>query len=468
MTLKKIVLAIVILVAFIITACGSQRTTTFVNLPKPVGDRYQTNVTVQTVGDVEDVKIGSPYLNVNFSNTGDGAGSNETEITCINSSGRCATMIEYNWGDFYTNSQFSSAEVYSPDGDLIEARITLKFKDASFLRMFACGSCTIDVSRLTMQYIPDSSGWPQLSRIIYVDEYGFASNTGVVAFGPGAIWDNASEIFPEYSRWGFWETYTSPVTAVKTALDNARERLVSETPTYKVVDEDGPSEVIGRQTGMKMYFEGEYVGDINLIYSNNIGRMPNTPWIGAGALSRIEWVFTNGNYYALSILSSRLDPRPTALYVFTNNTQDCTTVESTNYTNLYALTRSEEIPGAFLTIYSGGHVGKITETVTTSEGSDTVEIGNGGGVYYSVLGNPSLEDVQLAHNLLDLMGRGGIVATKFFYSTRPEQGNGILYYLATLTMMVAEPENVLDAYGVDSGLLDRVGFPNLEQFFVLP
>lgn len=461
-----LVIAIVLggIVFVVVSALWPSTTTTFVNLPMPAITKYQTNVSVQTVGDVAQVRVGSPLMSVDFSSTGDGAGANETQEVCIKQ--QCATTIEYNWGNFYTNGILSSVTGYNPQGELVEARITLKYEDASFLRIFACGAgCTVDLSRLVLLYLPDEEGWPRLQQAIYVEEYGFASNTAVVATGPGAVWNDAAKIFPQYAHWGFWETETQPVQAVKAALEAARVELEVAIPTYKIVDEDGPSEVIDRQTGMRMYVRGKHAGDINFTYCNNWGRMPNTPFIGSGALCRLEWVMTDGAYYALSVMSSKLDPRPTSFYVFSEDKRTAEAVEATPVTQLYGTIREGGLPGVFLAIYSAGGVGKISDTVSGGDTLDTVDIGEGGGVFYSVVGDPSLDDVQLAHGLLSLMGRGGIVATRFFYATQPDRGNGLLYYTAALTLMQADDELALAEYGFDGGLLDRVGFPPLDAFF---
>ncbi len=128
---------------------------------------------------------------------------------------------------------------------------------------------------------------------------------------------------------------------------------------------------------------------------------------------------------------------------------------------LYDKTRNGEIPDVDFAIYSSGFIGKITGTVVTSEGSGTADVGEGGGLFYSVIGDPTAEQILDAKNNLDLLGWGGIRATGFHYATSPNSGNGIYYYLAALSLVKADREVLLTRYGTDVGILDRVGFPTI-------
>lgn len=65
-------------------------------------------------------------------------------------------------------------------------------------------------------------------------------------------------------------------------------------------------------------------------------------------------------------------------------------------------------------------------------------------------------------NFLDLTGLPGVKALGFYYPTSQASGNGIHYFLSTSALTLVSPEKVLEKYGVDVGLLDRVGFPILE------
>jgi len=279
-----ILLAVFVLTA---TACDLGTTTTFADLPAPAGGKYPTSQFVQKVGDTEQVSMISPLLAVYYNDTGKGAGGTNSEIATID--GNSAVMTEFVWGD-YLNGKIKSTEVFDVVGNLIESRITLQVDSASILQWFGgCFGCTIDRSRLVLQYFPDETGWPRLSRAVYLEEWG-TNSKDILALGQAAYWDGAAEVFPAYASWGFWESHSKPFDQVVGALEAARTGLQTVTPTYKVADEDSLSEIIGRQTGLKLYKNGEAWGAINFTYSNNWGRMPNTEYIGKpSSLSSRIW-----------------------------------------------------------------------------------------------------------------------------------------------------------------------------------
>ncbi len=455
--MRSTLLALALLLVFLVSACGT--TPLVADLPMPSTLWGQTTVTVQNVG-VEDLEIVNPLLEVRYSNTGEGAGSIQSEILEV--AGKNAKTLKFSWGEYLTNGELTSAMVFAPDGNPIEARITLRVPEMSLIHLFVAPRSTVDRSRLVLQYTYKDGAFV-MKDATYMEEWGF-SNNGMMTYGLQAWWKNASELFPEYSDWGFWENGTNAFSQVTAALEEARTVLSSTGPSWMVIDEDGPREVIGRQSGMKLYRNGVFAGDIVFTYQNLWGVMPNTPAIGKGALSRVEWKMADGTYRALSILAAQLSPRPTAIYIYSKTSAQADYVETTNWVPLYGKLNkhSQEVKDVLFAIYSAGGIGKLTSTVTTSEGSGTAEIGDGGGVFYGFFGKPRLADVMELRNFLDLTGLPGVKALGFYYPTSQASGNGIHYFLSTSALTLVSPEKVLETYGVDVGLLDRVGFPILD------
>lgn len=446
-----------VVLCFLLSGCYGP-TQSFIDLPAPSGGLYPTVQIVQTIGTTQDVSLQSPILSLNYGETGSGAGSMAYEAVTLTRTNTNGTMVETSWGD-WLESSIKTTESYDPDGKLIEGRVTMNLPKASILQWFGgCLSCTIDRSRLILQYVSPTPGeTPVLTAVYYLEEWGL-SNDDVLALGQWAIWENPADYFPNYTKWGFWETTASPFTQVTQALSLAKTNLKNVTPTMVVRDEDSVRELIGRQTGMQIYQNGNHVGQVAFTYKNSWGRMPNTDFIGKGALSRVE-IQMNDSCYAVSVLSPALSPRPTTLFVF----EDCSVadqVENTSsWTILYDQIRQNQIPGVHFAIYANGYIGKIT----SSDGEDTVDIGEGGGVFYSVIGQPTYEDIKLARYNLSLMGLGGIKASGFYYATSNLSGNGIDYYLATLILATAPEDVALRTFGCDIGVLDRVGMPILSQ-----
>ncbi|KKS32946.1 MAG: hypothetical protein UU94_C0001G0175 [Candidatus Collierbacteria bacterium GW2011_GWB2_42_12] len=453
--MKKIVIWL-FLVVFGLTGCGV--TQAFIDLPAPSGGLYPTVQIVQTIGDTQNVSLQSPVLTLKYGETGSGAGSMAYEAVTLTQTNINGTMLETSWGD-WLESNIKTTESYDPDGKLIEGRVLMNLPDASILQWFGgCFSCTIDRSRLILQYIaPEPGREPVLSTVYYLEEWGLSSKD-VLALGQWAVWENPSSLFPGYTEWGFWENTSSPFTQVTSALSLAKTNLKSVPPTLAVRDEDSIREIIGRQSGLQIYQNGNIVGQVLFTYKNNWGRMPNTEFIGKGALSRVE-ITMNDSCYAVSVLSPALSPRPTSLFVF----EDCGVAEAventSSWTVLYDQIRNEQIPGVYFAIYANGYIGKITSS--TSDGP--VDIGEGGGVFYSVIGQPVNEDFIEARQNLSFMGLGGIKASGFYYATSNVSGNGIDYYLATLILATAPEDLAMRSFGHDIGVLDRVGMPTVVE-----
>jgi hypothetical protein len=418
---------------------------------------------VQTVGTTEQVELMSPRVSVTYGETAAQAGGVAHEELRLKATGRSGTLVDVYWGD-WRQGRVRRAESYDPAGELVEGRVTLVLDQASLLQVLSgCGRCVIDRSRLVFSYVAPAPGQrPELREVLYLEEWG-TDSAARLGFGTTAVWADGGALFPEQRRWGFWETHASPFAQVTAALENARGALAGRPPTFQVTDLDGPRELIGRQTGLVVYRDGVRWGMIDFTYANGWGRMPNTPAIGQGALSRVEWRFGD-RYHAMSVLSPALSPEPTSLFVFSDDPEAAGRVERADWPSLYEQLRRREVPGVTFAVYAIGHVGEITGTVDTGDGLASVDIGQGGGVFYATVGDTSRENVRQAHRLLSLLGLGGIKASGNYYATKPQAGNGLSYYLAILRVLTAPPDDALTRFGDDVGVLDRPGFPEWEPF----
>lgn len=451
--MKRLTLIISLFLVIFLTACNG-KTPAFVDLPAPVGGKYPTSMITKSMGDTLDAQLQSPLISVEYGETHEGPGAVAMEKTTILANDLNGQMVETTWGDI-AEGTVKLTESYDPAGNLIEGRISLKLKKGSIFQWFkGCFSCTIDQSRVIISFLaPEPGQTPVLSDIYYMENWGTSSNN-VLAMGDAARWHDPAEIFPEYSEWGFWETYSS-TDMVIAALYAARDRLQNVAPDIKIVDEDSLSEIIGRQTGLRVYINGEFSGSIDLTYKNNFGHMPNTNFISKGSLSRVDFKFAD-ICQTISVINPPFPTSYSSLFVF----EDCSVadqVEGTNTLALYQAIRNHSVSGVHFAVYANGYIGDVTKSTSDS----TIKVGEGGGVFYSTLGDPSLEQLVYARNLISMMGRGGVDATGFGYATSTMSGTGIEEYLATLILAKAGPEEQLVKYGYDAGLIDRSGFLNL-------
>jgi len=450
---KYFLIALLSLIAVLLVGCD--QADSFVPLPPPVEEQYPMNQLVQTIGETEQVRMQAPFASVEFGQTGSFAGGLKLEEICLKQKDLCATMLSTTWGS-WSSATIERAEAYDPNGKLLGGWIEQSLPEASIFQwLHGCLSCTIQRSRVMLEYIsPEPGDTPILSNIYYFEEWGL-SRSAPFAFGTAHKWTkDLDTLFPEQALWGFWESHAGPFEQVISALNRADLVLRSVTPSVEVVDHDSVGrEFLGRQSGFTIVRGGLIVGSIDLTYSNTWGQMPNTSLISKGALSRVEW-HDGTDYYSMSVLSPALSPEPTSLYVF------CTTVECGDYVAhnqqqwplLYEQIRKNEIPGLEFAVYAIGHIGNITK----STGDSVVTVGQGGGVHYSIIGSPTVSQVDSAYRHLSLLGLNGVKALGLYYATKPNSGSGLEYYLSTVRLAMAP--NPLQTYGWDVGELDRVGF----------
>ena len=417
------------------------------------------NIQQLKVGDGQIMSITSPQLNVSYRENGKYAGKTATEVIRRND-GPTGTMLSTVWGS-WDKAELTLVNYYSPTGTLVSGLIDLRFEEASLFQLTPQKfGYTVDRSNVYLIY-ENQNGVMRLTQMQYAEKWGPGKRE--LAFGGYAIWKASSldKTLPnKYQTWGFWESAGTPANQVRDVLKAAVRSLDKQdvSPDFRVVDLDSGREVIGRQTGLTLYEKGKEWGNVVFTYGNAFGRQPNTRFIGNGALKLVEWNFGPDSYYLL-ILSPKVSPVGSALYIFTRSKDVVNEMYgySDNPQKLYARLR-EGYPDVFLAVYGIGDIGAVIK----SSGDSTVHVGDSGGVQFRTLGPVNYSDVMLAVNLLASLGPGQY-QNGFYYAYAPGSGSGLSYYLATLALMHAPRETVFRQFGQDVGLLDRVLIPNLNK-----
>jgi hypothetical protein len=431
----------------------------FVPAPPPVESENVMNISQISIGsdgDGQIMSITSPLLDVQYRENGDGAGKTATEVVTL-PNGQNGTMLSVVWGD-WTEAELTLVNYYG-EGVLTSAMIVAEFDEISLFQLTTGNSrYTVDRSQVILVYEQSPSGELQLRQLQYVEKWGLGLlDQDELLYGGYAVWmDDFEDILPRsYLTWGFWEENGVPATQVRDILKSALR--TSTEPEFEAVDRDSIREVIGRQTGLYLERDGIPWGKVVVEYSNTFGRQPNTELIGKGALSLIEWQLGEENYY-LIILSPRISPVGNSLYIFTTDSEEVSQLANSKNANnpmpLYDDLRNGVYENVFLTLYAIGDIGEVTE----SSGDSTTHVGDSGGVQWRSIGQVDKEDVQLANNLLSLLGPGQY-QMGLYYAYKPGSGSGMSYYLSTLTMSLFSD---LNSFNSDIGLLDRVLVPNFD------
>ena len=463
---KSFVLPVFLVTALLLAGCGGTNVRPFVPLSPPSGASYILSVQQVTVGeDAQLMNITSPHIGISYrENNGvsfalsEDVGKSATEIVEVG--GRQGTMTQFTWGD-WENATLTLNEYFGPEMQIVRGMVTLQFEEASILQIFTGhGDFVVDRSILRLIYeAPVPGEWPVLTEASYTELWGFKGDG--ILYGGNATWNSGLEfLLPEYSSWGFWELSASPADAVVSALRTVVARqLEGAIPNFEARDEDSVGrELIGRQTGLRLYQGGQSVGRIDFTYRNNWGRQPNTDLIGTGALSRVEW-HLGDQYFALLVLSPDLSPVGSSLYLFVDNEAVADQLTQANPVSLYSQLRENRFPEVFFAVWAEGDIGSVSAAVSGGEGG-SVKVGNQGGVQFRVLGNPGYADADLASNLLATLGQ----AQKYvglYYAYSPGSGSSLNYALAALQLVLADPERVLREPWLDVGVLDTVTVPNL-------
>jgi hypothetical protein len=409
------------------------------------------------------MNITSPVIDVIYRENGDGVGGTATEIITL-PNGSKGTMLSVKWGS-WDKASLQLVNYYDIDGLLVSGMVEARFDELSLFQLVT-DSWAYTLDRSSVMLIYEKGPLEEslvLKQLQYAEKWGPKSKE--LAYGGYAVWTSRfDELLPSsYQKWGFWEKNGTPADQVKTVLESAMEAANRGIqPEFKAVDEDSGREVIGRQTGLKFYTSGIYAGRCDFTYKNTWGRQPNTMLIGSGALSRIGCHINNQSYFIV-VLSPKISPTGSALYVFTTSEETADRLEtqynSDNASRLYDPLRRGEYEDVFLVTYGIGDIGEMNQS--TEDGS--VYIGDSGGVQWRTLGPVNYDSIVLASNLLALLGPAQY-QTGLYYAYEPGSGSGLSYYLASLRIMYAPKKTVFRIYGQDVGVLDRVLVPDLEQF----
>ncbi len=433
-----------------------------VPVPPPVGGKNIMTISQLKVGDSQIMSITSPTFDVAYRENGDGAGETATEVGTVfypDSTFVKGTMQSVKWGA-WDNSELDIIYYQDFNENDIAGMINARFESASLFQLRpGYTGYVIDRSNVFLIYnrVGDTL---KLTQIQYVEKWGPGRRE--LDLGGYAIWtENFESILPrDYLEWGFWEANGTPAVQVRDLLSSAMSTNI--VPNFKGVDQDSLSEFIGRQTGMKLYQGGNAYGSIMFEYRNFWGRQPNTSFIGDGALSNVTWLLGDKTYY-LVILSSKVSPVGSALYIFTDNKVTADLLSTREYADnpatLYAGLRRGAYDDVILAVHGIGDIGSITQS--TSE--DVIDIGDGGGVRFVTIGDVTYDNVVTASNLLAVMGSGQY-NTGFYYAYEPGKGSGLSYYLAAMRLKYADRDTAMSVFGQDIGVLDRVLIPDLSLF----
>lgn len=459
-------IAVVLVAPTVIDLVGNHPVAKFNPLPPPVFADNEANLALEDVQGTEQAVIDSSFFGVSYHESGADVGKTSSEVFRNYQTGEVGTAYEVTLGDWregvmrYTFSK-------DPNGCLIEGRVFARIDGASILQ-WAFGDIdrTLDRSTIVFQYVAlEPCATPTLVAVLYQEQWSLGGKDPL-AMGAYSVWNTGLDaLFPGYTEFGFWENTASPYSQVDDMLEAAEAALKTQKPDFQAVDRDSVKEIIGRQTGLTLYRDGAEWGKIAFSYKNNLGAMPNTKGIGKGALSQVTWQAGDKDYY-LMVLSPALAVSPTSLFVFTDSSVAVDQINQLKsqgeWPLIYSMIRNHELPGDTFGIYESGFIGDLTVVVPdANDYPQTKDIGDGGGIFYSTIGADQ-QKIQTAYQWLSLLGPGGTKATGFYYASEPGSGNGIVYYLASL--LISQGENSLYRYGQDVGLLDRVGFPELDAF----
>lgn len=479
---KKFLFCLLVLISLILASCNGNNPAPaapvqyFIPLPPPVNGKYPVTLNYHAGVGSETSKLLSPLFELSYEETKSGNGGVTSQRLWYLPTNKVATMQEVKWGDYFGGS-LKVVEYYDASHQcLVQGMVVLEVSDVTLWQwLFKDISRTFDRGEVALVYEALETCSPNLylTGIQYSERWG-TSSENILAMGATALWqDPTGVISPDFHKWGFWETSSTPFDTVTKALDSIRNTLDTgaKTPDLFIVDKDSVSEILGRQTGLHVYRNGVEVGKVELTYRNTLGRSPNTRLIGSGALSRVEYTFKDGRYYSWVFLTPQISPEPTSLVLLVNSKDVADEIEkSNNWVSLYPEIRSGK-EGVLLAVHMIGDLRKDTVSYNSSvrggQGgnvSGNIDLGTSGGIKYTLIGTPDHSNVALAMSLLNGLGKSGLEAIGLYFPYRPGSGNGLHYYMSTLLIATAPKDLMLDQPGLDIGVIDRVGFPDLFVF----
>jgi hypothetical protein len=434
----------------------------FIPLPPPEGN-FTTAYNYIGFGQKAQLqRLISSSFSDEYSENGSGVGKITSEKITLLPDNVSAITNRVKWGDWEGGTVTKSA-YNDRNGKLLGGMLELEVEGSLLPLFLGKGRYVVDRSVISLVYArQEDSGQPLLRQVKYQEYWG--PGTDKVAMGASVTWNDVSTM-SEYRQWAFWEAGQNPFALATQALDKARAVYKSAPPDLVAYDEDSYLEFLGRQTGLHLYEKGTPVGTINLEYSNLFGPQPNTSGIGAGALSRVDWVVKDKTY-TLLVLAPKFDRQKTCLYVWLDDPSLADTYMGMSWPTLYPVLRQNPA-GVLLSVYAIGDVKNETASgsgsVKTDEGSKSVSvnvtIGRQGGLQWVVLGDPDYQDVLTVHRLMNLGGEGFMNSVGWGFPYAEGSGSGINFYLSLLRILLSPQP--LTAFGQDVGLINRVGFAEL-------
>lgn len=452
--MKAIVLSLIGLM--IMSSCGGSDLKLGTALPEPGNAKYETVLVARSDNSGTNILALAPFMKLDF---GDAANVKGETVLLPQLNGKMAETLSTTWAS-WDKGKVRTTKYLDSHGQLLAGLVTESIDSDSIIGWLKHGfGYTADRSELDFVYIvPTPGADPVLTRIVYNEKYGL-SGSDLLPVGQVAIWSSGnlgSVLGEQYTRWGFWENTDDPYKMITDAIGNVQSNFTNYPPDYDAVHSFDLASVIGRHSGFTLYSHGHQIGTIDMTYDNTFGRAPNTDFIGDGALSKVEW-HLKSKYYALDLVTPPGWQTPSSLYVFTTSSSTESQLNNADGPKLYRKINAG-IPGVFLAIHALGDIVDTQGSGSTSNGdSANVTTGSGGGLAYSVFGNPSYEDVALARGLLSMLGQNGLAKLGLYYPTKTKSGSGLDYYAAILLLATAKPADVFDKMASDVGVLDRVG-----------
>lgn len=463
----------VILVMTLFVGCGVLEPKTpppaakqsFIPLPPPEGN-YTTSYNYIGFGTKAQLqRLVSSAFSDEYSENGSGIGKVTSEKVTLLPSNISGITNRVKWGDWAGGTVTKS--VYNDSrGKMAGGMVEFQIDKGAILPLFmGQGRYVIDKSILSLVYARQSpeDKWPTLILAKYQEYWGAGGD--ILAMGASVTWNDVTSL-AEYQQWAFWEAGQNPFDLVTSALNKARQVYTTAAPDLVAYDQDSITELLGRQTGMRIFEKGTEIGTISVEYDSLFGPQPNVGGVvGAASLSRVDWV-VKGKTYTLLVLAPKFDRQKTALYIMLDNPALAESYKATPWPMLYSKLR-ENPDGVLLAVHAIGDIktetAKGSGTVDTGEGSKNVNvnvnIGKQGGLQWVVLGDPTYTNVLKVHRLLNLGGEGFMNVVGWGFPFDPGSGSGLNFYVSLLRIILS-PEP-LTTFGQDVGLINRVGFGEL-------
>lgn len=458
-------LTLIVLFSLTLSACGPKPApkpkapqNLFAPLPPPA---LPTNLAIASTfqfGDYTETSMNGELFQLEFKETGGGK-VGESEVQKLN------TVDQFRISNTFVFGTLDGAE-YSTGYYGNEAVVRMKVKANIFSLFTPARGFLVDSSSLYLIYRKTADSGFVLHRIEY-QELWLGNAVDALAMGAFAQWNTnqAYQVMPEkYYHWGFWQdgaTAKEQSAMVTDALTSAKTGLVTVPPDYLAADLDSIRELIGKQTGLQLFRNGQPWGTITMSYNNWLSGIGGTK-----GLSLVEYTF--GDHICdLIVLKSGLSPVDSWLYIMVCDNQDTVnaimSTQPENWPGMYKMLANDTMPGVITAVHVAGqpkdirvnfqyedNSGDSSSTKTTS-----AKVGRAGGRIYSMMAPYSYERIALTTQIMALLGKGGITSLSLSF---PTIGSGYNYYLTANTIAMAP----VGSFEASLSKIDLVGDVDLE------